>query len=257
MLKHISGFIFDMDGVLFKDYTLLPGGRDMIEALKSKAIPFVFLSNLTTKSPSELHDILMSMGIYVDKEQIITSATLIREYLKENFKGANVKVFGSKSLKSYIYEEHRVGFLEADVIVIGMDPDISISDLSKIRKHIHEGKEVIFSNPDYYAPTSTGYDFDCGVIVELFKPHLNGEPKIIGKPSSYAFEYAISKLNVPREFVAMIGDTYETDIKGAHNCGIIPIHIQTTQDESYNTIKLDAYEYSSLEEVYTEFKSCF
>lgn len=252
MLKNIRGFIFDMEGVFIKDFHLLPGGRNVIELLKSKGIPFVFLSNLTTKTPSELHDMLIRSGISVRKEQIITSATLIRDYLKLNYPKAKVKVFGSQPLKSYIYEEYRVGFDDVDVIVIGMEPTISISDLSKIRKYIQSGKSVIFTNPDYYAPTSTGYDFDCGVMLELFRPHLKEEPIIIGKPSRFAFEYAIERLNVPKEYVAMIGDTYETDIKGAHEVGIVPIHLQTTDDESYNTVRLDAYEYKNLEDLYTE-----
>lgn len=254
MLRNISGYIFDMEGVFIKDFHLLPGGRNVIELLKSKGIPFVFLSNLTTKSPKELHEMLMRSGIYVNKEQIITSATLVRDYLKEKHPSSNIKVFGSQSLKSFIYEQYRIGFTEVDVIVIGMEPTISISDLSKIRKHIQDGKKVIFTNPDYYAPTSTGYDFECGVMLELFRPHLKEEPIIIGKPSKYAFEYAIEKLNVPKEYVAMIGDTYETDIKGAHNVGIVPIHLQTTDDDSYNTVKLDAYEYKNLEELYDELK---
>ena len=254
MLKNICGYILDMEGVFIKDFHLLPGGREMIETLKNKGIPFVFLTNLSTKSPYELHDMLMRLGIYVNKEQIITSATLVREYLKDNYKNKNITVFGSQSLKSYIYEEFKVGFSDPDIIVIGMDPKISISDLSKIRKHIQDGKKVVFTNPDYYAPTSTGYNFECGVMLELFRPHLKEEPLIIGKPSSFAFEYAIKKLNVPKELVAMIGDTYETDIKGAHDAGIVPIHLKTTDDDSYHTMKLDAYEYKDLRELCSELK---
>lgn len=256
ILENVSGFIFDLEGVFLKDYHLLPGGKEIIEILKNKGIPFVFLSNLTTKTPGEIHNLLMRAGIYVDINQIITSSILIREYLKTNYPNANVKVFGSKALKSFIHEEYRVGVSDIDVVVIGMDPKISIADLSAIRKYIQDGKKIIFSNPDYYAPRSTGFEFECGVMVELFRPHLNEEPIIIGKPSSFAFEYAIKKLNISKEKIAMIGDTYETDIKGAHDVGILPIHLQTTVDENYNRKKLDAYEYKDLQELCEELKSC-
>ncbi|WP_321471593.1 HAD hydrolase-like protein [Halarcobacter sp.] len=255
MFDNIGGFIIDFDGAFFKDFHILPGGKDFIEILKNKEIPFVFLSNLTTKTPDELHELLFRVGIYIDKNQIITSSLLARNYLKENYPDANVKVYGSKALKSVIYQEYKIGVVDVDVIVIGMDPKISIDDLSKIRKHIQAKKKVIFTNPDYYSPTSTGYDFECGVMLELFKPHLHEEPEIIGKPSKYAFDFAIRKLNIPKEYIAMVGDTYETDIKGAHDWGLIPIHLQTTNDDSYNTLKLDAYEYKNLEDLCTHFKS--
>lgn len=256
MLNNIHGFIFDMDGVFFKDYHILPGGKEIIKTLNDKSLPFVFLTNLSTKTSGEIHDILMRTGIYVNKEQIITCADLAKNYLLENHKNDKVKVFGSKALKNFIYEDYRVGAKEVDVIVIGMEPSISIADLSEIRKHIDDDKKVIFTNPDYYTPTSTGFDFECGVIVELFRPHLKEEPIIIGKPSNFAFEYAISKLNIPKEYVAMIGDTYETDIKGAHDAGIIPIHLQTSE-ESYNTMKLDAYEYKNLLELNEQLQNTY
>lgn len=255
MLSNINGYIIDMEGATVKDFNVLPGVKEFIETLKNKGIPFVFLTNLTNKTPDELHEILFRLGVYVDKDQIISCATLARDYLKENYPKANIKVFGSKALKSVIYEEFRIGTSDFDIMVIGMDPNISIDDLSKIRKHIQDGKKVVFTNPDYYAPTSSGFDFDCGVILELFRPHLKEEPYIVGKPSKYAFDKAIEKLNIPREYIAMIGDTYETDIKGAHAAGIVPIHLQTTADESYNTMRLDAYEYKNLEDFCTHLKS--
>jgi len=254
MLKQINGFIFDMEGVFFKEYQILPGGKDIIKTLKDKNIPFVFLTNLSTKTSGEIHDILMKTGIYVNKEQIITCADLVKNYLLENHKNEKVKVFGSKALKNFIYESYRVGSKDVDIIVVGMEPSISIADLSEIRKHISESKKVIFTNPDYYTPTNDGFNFECGVMLELFRPHLTDEPIVIGKPSNYAFDYAIKKLDVPKEYVAMIGDTYETDIKGALNAGILPIHLQTS-DESYNTMTLDAYEYKDLVELNTELQN--
>jgi len=254
MLTNIAGYIIDIDGAFIKDSHILPGGKEFISLLKEKGIPFVFLTNFTTKTSNELHEILFRLGIYVDKDQIISSASLARDYLKEHYPDANVKVFGSKALKSVIYEAYRVGTTDFDIMVIGMDPNISIDDLSKIRQHICNGKKVIFTNPDYYSPTSTSYNYECGVMIELFRPHLKEEPEIIGKPSKYAFDTAIKKLNVPKEFIAMVGDTYETDIKGAHDAGILPIHLQTASDEDYNTMTLDAYEYKNLEDFCIQLK---
>jgi len=253
---NISGFILDLEGVFFKDFTPLEGTKELINTITRQAIPFVFLSNLTTKTHDELQNILMKMGIFIEIHNIITPAILTKEYLHQNYPTSNIKVFGSHALKSSLYKNYKVGVKDEDiyVIVIGMEPNISIADLSSMRQLIQKNKKVIFTNPDYYAPTKDGYDFECGVMIEIFRPHLKEEPFIIGKPSSFAFEYAIQKLGVARDSIAMVGDTYETDIKGAIDAGITPIHLQTTKDQAYNTIKLDALEFQSLQEL-TDFLS--
>ncbi|MCD6559372.1 MAG: HAD family hydrolase, partial [Palaeococcus sp.] len=44
------GIIFDMDGVLYRGDRPIEGARDVIEFLKSHKIPFVFLTNNSTKN---------------------------------------------------------------------------------------------------------------------------------------------------------------------------------------------------------------
>ncbi len=251
MLKEISAFILDLDGVFFKNFIPLDGAKEFITTITKQAKPFVFLSNLTTKTPAELQSLLLQMGVFIEANNIITPAVLTKEYLLQHYPNSNIKVFGSNSLKSTLYQNYKVGVNDelVDVIIIGMEPNISIADLSSMRQMIQKGKKVIFTNPDYYAPTTDGYNFECGVMIEIFRPHLKEEPFIIGKPSSFAFEYAINKLGITKEKIAMVGDTYETDIKGAIDAGLIPIHIQTTKDQSYNTMKLDAFEYTNLQEL--------
>jgi len=256
VLNNINGFILDLEGTFFKDFSPLPGAKEFIKTLDEKGFSYLFLTNLTTKTPDELQNILLRMGIFIDASLIITPATLIQDYLLKNYPNANVKVFGSNALKSHIYKNYRVGIQDnnIDILVIGMEPNISIEDLSSMRQIIDAGKKVIFTNPDYYAPTREGFKFECGVMLELFKPHFKEEPVIIGKPSSYAFNYAIEKLTLQKKHIAMVGDNYETDIQGAHNTGIIPIHLQTTQDESYNVINLDALEFQDLNDLTCEIK---
>lgn len=254
MVKGISGFILDLDGVFFKNFIPLEGAKKFINTIAKQGKPFVFLSNLTTKTPTELQSLLLQMGIFIEAGNIITPSVLTKEYLKQYYPDSNIKVFGSNALKSSLYQNYKVGVNDdlVDVLIIGMEPKISIADLSSMRQMIHKGKKVIFTNPDYYAPTTDGYNFECGVMIEIFRPHLKEKPFIIGKPSSFAFKYAIDKLGIPKEKVAMVGDTYETDIKGAIDAGLIPIHIQTTKDQSYNTMKLEALEFTSLQELTDE-----
>ncbi|NJE50101.1 HAD family hydrolase, partial [Thermococcus sp. 9N3] len=46
------GLIFDMDGVLYRGNEPVEGSRELINFLKEKGVPFIFLTNNSTKDPS-------------------------------------------------------------------------------------------------------------------------------------------------------------------------------------------------------------
>ena len=48
------GFLIDMDGVIYRGSTILDGGREFIEYLKGKAIPFLFLTNNSKPTPKDI-----------------------------------------------------------------------------------------------------------------------------------------------------------------------------------------------------------
>ncbi|MES2855324.1 MAG: HAD hydrolase-like protein, partial [Bdellovibrionota bacterium] len=51
-------------------------------------------------------------------------------------------------------------------------------------------------------------------------PSLRIKTEVIGKPSTYLFELALSSSDVAKSRVVMIGDQLATDILGANNSGI-------------------------------------
>lgn len=249
MLNKIEAFIFDMDGVFYKGDEILPGASMIINHLKTKGIPFVFLTNNSRKTPKSYIQKLSKIGINVDLEAIITSGTLAKEYIDLNFRNEKIKIFGSDALIELFQKDQLAIDEKYDVVLIGMEGSLTLDDISIIRTYASMGKQLIFTNPDRLIPTKNGFNFECGAIIKLIKKYCKKEPFIVGKPSKFAFKFAIKKLNKKRENIAMIGDTYDTDIQGAINIGIIPIHLQTSTNYSYNINNLKTYEFNNLEEL--------
>ncbi|TYP98016.1 putative hydrolase of the HAD superfamily [Tenacibaculum adriaticum] len=57
----------------------------------------------------------------------------------------------------------------------------------------------------------------------------------VKKPNPRVFEYALEKVNSPAQDCVMIGDSYEADVLGAFNTGILPIHFDIYKKTSTNS----------------------
>ena len=55
---------------------------------------------------------------------------------------------------------------------------------------------------------------------------VTSEEALFEKPHSAIYELAINKMNLNKNDVIMIGDSYDKDIVGAKNAGIRSLHIQ-------------------------------
>ena len=73
-LRAKEGFICDMDGVIYHGNNLLPGVREFVNWLYEEKKSFLFLTNASERSPKELQQKLLRLGLEVDESHIYTSA---------------------------------------------------------------------------------------------------------------------------------------------------------------------------------------
>jgi glycerol-1-phosphatase len=78
-------------------------------------------------------------------------------------------------------------------------------------------RPVIVANPDIVAPREGGFSLEPG----HFAADLPGVLTWVGKPHGPALEAAVERLGgVPRDRIAMVGDTLHTDILGGRAAGL-------------------------------------
>ena len=71
-LRRARGFIFDMDGVLYRGDLQLPGVIDLINALEIREIPYMLATNNSMATPESYVRKLAKMGIETRPESILT-----------------------------------------------------------------------------------------------------------------------------------------------------------------------------------------
>ena len=64
-LRAKEGFICDMDGVIYHGNNLLPGVREFVNWLYEEKKSFLFLTNASERSPKELQQKLLRLGLEV------------------------------------------------------------------------------------------------------------------------------------------------------------------------------------------------
>ncbi len=235
-MKDIQNLILDMDGVLWRGETAIPGLPEFFDTLRDMDIGFILATNNATKMADEYVVKLARMGVDVDAGQILNSAELTAVYLAREYpSGTPVYVVGTASLqaalqaegfKIVLIDEVKDGKL-AKLVVVGFNPNVDYKELAMGALAVHKGARLIGTNPDISIPNELGPLPGAGALLALISTTTGVEATVIGKPGPAIFEEAIRRLNGNKENTAMVGDRLNTDILGAKNAGISSIMLLT------------------------------
>jgi len=230
------GIIFDMDGVIYRGNRPIEGAREVIEYLKDNGIPFVFLTNNSTRTPRMYREKLLSMGIDVPEGRIVTSGLATRLYMARHMEPGKIFVIGGKGLHEEMenlgwgkvcIEECREGrWREVEHVVVGLDPGLTYEKLKYGTLAIRNGASFIGTNPDTTYPAEEGLYPGAGAIIASLRASTEREPLIIGKPNEPVYEVVREKLGEVDE-IWMVGDRLDTDVAFAKRFGMKAIMVLT------------------------------
>ncbi len=221
-LCELEALIVDMDGVLYRGSTPLPGAQAFLAWLDERRFPYLLLTNNSTLDPRAYEHKLAAMGIVVPAARIVTSAVATADYLARNYRpGARVLILGESGLETCVVERgFAVDECDPEVVVVGLDRQLTYAKLSHAALAIRAGAAFIATNPDRTLPTEAGELPGAGAIVAALVAATDREPLIIGKPEPPMLEMALARLGRPRGLTAALGDRLETDIVGAERLGL-------------------------------------
>jgi 4-nitrophenyl phosphatase len=220
----IHGLIVDMDGVLYRGGTALPGLVEFIALLRARQLPFVIVTNNATSTPDAVVAKLAEMGATISVQEVLTSAQATANWLKGKLPpGAPVYVIGEEGLRAALTE---AGFAlassaqDARAVVVGMDRKVTWERMAEAALAIEAGAMFIGTNPDPSFPVERGLVPGNGAILAALKATTDVEPKIIGKPEVPLFQQAAERIGVRAADIMVLGDRLSTDISGGQRAGM-------------------------------------
>lgn len=222
---HKTGFLIDMDGVIYKGSEPIPGAVEFINGLKRKGVPFLFLTNNSQRTSRDVCYKLLKMGFDVNDEDIFTCAMATARYLASKTPGGTAYVIGEGGL---LNELHNAGYSivddHPDYVVIGEGRTIMLESVDKAINMIMKGSKLVATNLDPNCPVGNGkYRAGCGAFVAMIEVATEKKAFSVGKPSPVMMRMARKTLGLATDDTVMIGDTMGTDILGAGSMGFTTV----------------------------------
>jgi NagD protein len=221
-----TGYLIDMDGVIYRENHLIDGAIEFVEALNATGTPFLFLTNNSAPTPEDLAVRLKHLGIpHLSQRHFYTSALNTADFLSETHPACTVFVIGEGGLLTALHE-HKIAndAIHPSYVVVG-EGGATAEKLAKAHECIERGARLLATNPDNWCPVSNEKTRPgAGALAAFLEASTGRRAYYLGKPNGYMFHQAKRKLadfacGTLDQFV-MIGDTMETDIRGAVEAGL-------------------------------------
>ena len=225
-LKKTTGFIFDIDGVLYVGDRVIPGAVEAIEYIKSRDYPCRFTTNTTTKSLDNLHRKLVNLGLPIEKNEIFSATTAAALFLRH--KNSPTCFFLLTDDPMGDFAEFPVSESNPEYVVVGdvgkrWDYDL----MNRVFNMMINGAELIALHKGRYWQVEDGLRMDIGAFVAGLEYVTGKTATVIGKPSKAFFMFALESMKLPAGKVVMVGDDINNDIDGARKAGMKTILVKT------------------------------
>jgi 4-nitrophenyl phosphatase len=231
-MKSYSGYIFDMDGVIYRGDEIIQEAVEAINILKSKNHKIMFITNNSGKLSTEYASIIKNIGISsIDEKDILTSGDVAAIYLENELRKypdrKNILCICGDAVKSLMKS---IGmniidpkdYKNAHYVIVGITTDFNweIGNYASNAIAIY-GAKFIGTNPDPAKPDENGEIFaGTGAIISFVETASQTKATIMGKPYPAMYKTALQRMNLEIKDVLMVGDLLHTDIKGASELGM-------------------------------------
>lgn len=218
----------DMDGVLVREESPVPGAAEFVAALRERGIPFLVLTNNSIYTPRDLAARLGRIGIAVGEECIWTSALATARFLADQRPGGTAFAVGEAGLTTALHDAgYTLAERDPDYVVLGETRSYSFERITRAIRLIDAGARFIATNPDPTGPTLDGNLPATGAVAALISRATGVEPYYVGKPNPLMMRSALNAIDAHSETTTMVGDRMDTDIVAGIEAGLETVLVLT------------------------------
>ena len=231
----MSAILFDLDGVLYEDNIVIEGAAETIKWFSDNNIPYLFLTNTTSKPRTELANKLADFNIESAPDNFLTPSVAACQWLRD-YDINNIALYVPDLTKGEFS-----GFTQVDDKGNPIDAVI-VGDLGDrwTFKTMNDIFQLLMDNPEAtlialgmtrYWRTANGLQLDVGPMIKAFEYATGAEAVVTGKPAIDFYRAAASLLNVNADMdasdIIMIGDDIRGDIEASQRAGCRAILVRT------------------------------
>ena len=233
LLSSVDGLLIDIEGVLLGGSEVIPGAQETLAGLRTRGIPYRYITNTTIYCQATLHERLGALGFDVALDELFTATNAAAKYLRDH---------NARTYYPLLLPDAQLEFAELDIdeenpefVVIGdMGASFNFARLNRAFRAILNGAKLVALHKKRLWRTEEGLFLDAGPFVVALEYAAGVSAEVVGKPSKAYFQMVLDHLGLPAERVAMIGDDVESDIRGAQLLGMQGWLVKTGQFRKEN-----------------------
>lgn len=216
-----KAFLLDMDGVLVRGRTPIPGAQAFLERLDVAGRPFLILTNNPMYTPRDLAHRLASVGLRVPPERLFTSSMATAQFLAHQRPNGTAFAIGESGLTEALHDAGYVlTSMNPDYVVLGETTNYHFERITQAVRLVAAGARFIATNPDPSGPTEGGIAPACGAMAALIESATGVRPYFVGKPNPLMMRSALNHLGAHSEDTIMVGDRMDTDVIAGTEAGM-------------------------------------
>jgi HAD superfamily hydrolase (TIGR01450 family) len=231
----VGGVLFDIDGVLTTSWQPIPGAAETLKVLYERQIACSFLTNTTTRTRQQIAEALAGAGMSVRADEVITSALLTADYVRQAHPGARCFLVNSGDITEDMPGIDLVASVDfgpdedlPDVVLMGgAGPEYDHLTLSRVYDWMAQGVPVVAMHRSTSWTTTEGLRIDTGMYLIGMEETSGRKATAVGKPAPAGFLAAAGRLGVDPEQMYMIGDDLNNDVLPAQVVGMTGVLVRT------------------------------
>ncbi len=227
----MKAILFDLDGVFYVGNKLVDGALDTLHWCHQQDIPYLFITNTTSRSPQAIVEKLQGFGIQTDVSHILSPPVAAVQWLSGK---------GLQRVALYLTETTRRVFSDftsidseqdaVEAVVVGdLGEEWNFKIMNRAFRQLMQQPPpcLIALGMTRYWLGPDGLRLDAGAYVTALAYASGVEPVVVGKPAKVFFAAALERLGVGPGQSVMIGDDIKSDIDGAQRAGLRAVLVRT------------------------------
>ncbi|SES38033.1 TIGR01457 family HAD-type hydrolase [Salipaludibacillus aurantiacus] len=223
-----KGYLIDLDGTMYRGEEKIDAASRFVKQLEKKDLPYLFVTNNSSRTPKEVAEKLVSMDIPATEEHVFTTSMATAQFIKQTYGKVNVYMIGERGLEDALVKQGlNLTDKEIEAVVMGIDRQINYEKLAVACLAVRNGAAFLSTNGDVAIPTERGLMPGNGSLTSVVHVSTGVTPKFIGKPESVIVDQALAVLGTERHETLMVGDNYQTDIMAGINATMDTLIVHT------------------------------
>ena len=224
--------LFDMDGVLYNSEEAIPGAVETLAWLRGRHVPYLFVTNTTSRGRDALTEKLSRFGIPASPSEIMTPCEAAADWLRCQDTGSVALFLRPAARTAFegldcLPDDAESGARYVVIGDLGSAWDFQTLNRAFRLLHANPAATLIALGMTRYWKAPDGISMDVAPFVAALENASARDALVFGKPAAAFFHAAAERLGVAAGEILMVGDDIESDIVGAQSAGMQAALVRT------------------------------